>query len=139
MARLTWLLLDLALVGAFAVLGRLSHYDSLSLGGWWRTAWPFVLGRSWILSRFGVPPGRLRIMGLALSAVTFAAFTLAALAVIGVLPAGLWLSAVAMGAGSSLALLVLFFHPWLVLGVAIDVLLLVAIFIGDWSAVTLPI
>ncbi|HET8784335.1 MAG TPA: hypothetical protein VFM38_01780 [Candidatus Limnocylindrales bacterium] len=102
-------------------------------------AWPFVLGRSWILSRFGVPPGRLRIMGLALSAVTFAAFTLAALAVIGVLPAGLWLSAVAMGAGSSLALLVLFFHPWLVLGVAIDVLLLVAIFIGDWSAVTLPI
>ena len=102
-------------------------------------AWPFVLGRSWILSRFGVPPGRLRIMGLALSAVTFAAFTLAALAVIGVLPAGLWLSAVAMGAGSSLALLVLFFHPWLVLGVAIDVVLLVAIFIGDWSAVTLPI
>ncbi|QBX54486.1 DUF3054 domain-containing protein [Nocardioides seonyuensis] len=44
MARPAWLLLDLVLVGLFAVLGRLSHYDSLSLGGWWQTAWPFLLG-----------------------------------------------------------------------------------------------
>jgi hypothetical protein len=39
-----WLLLDLLLVGVFAVVGRLSHYGSLSLGGWWTTAWPFVAG-----------------------------------------------------------------------------------------------
>ena len=39
-----WLLVDLVLVGLFAVIGRLSHYDSLSLGGWWSTAWPFLAG-----------------------------------------------------------------------------------------------
>lgn len=39
-----WLLVDLVLVGLFAVIGRLSHYDSLSLGGWWSTAWPFLTG-----------------------------------------------------------------------------------------------
>lgn len=44
MSRRTWLLLDLLLVGVFAVLGRLSHYDSLTLGGWWTTAWPFLVG-----------------------------------------------------------------------------------------------
>jgi len=39
-----WLLVDLLLVGVFAVVGRLSHYGSLSLGGWWTTAWPFLAG-----------------------------------------------------------------------------------------------
>lgn len=40
----TWLPVDLALVGVFAVVGRLSHYGSLSLAGWWATAWPFLAG-----------------------------------------------------------------------------------------------
>ena len=44
MAARTWLALDLVLVGVFAVVGRLSHYGSLSLGGWWTTAWPFLAG-----------------------------------------------------------------------------------------------
>lgn len=39
-----WLLLDLLLVGVFAVVGRLSHYGSLTPGGWWTTAWPFLAG-----------------------------------------------------------------------------------------------
>ncbi len=39
-----WLLLDLLLVGVFAVIGRLSHYGSLTPGGWWTTAWPFLAG-----------------------------------------------------------------------------------------------
>jgi hypothetical protein len=39
-----WLLVDLLLVGVFAVIGRLSHYGSLTLGGWWTTAWPFLAG-----------------------------------------------------------------------------------------------
>jgi hypothetical protein len=46
-----WLLVDLLLVGVFAVIGRLSHYGSLSLVGWWTTAWPFLVGTllSWAL------------------------------------------------------------------------------------------
>lgn len=39
-----WLLIDLLLVGVFAVIGRLSHYGTLTLGGWWATAWPFLTG-----------------------------------------------------------------------------------------------
>ena len=91
-------------------------------------AWPFTLERSWLLSRVGVPPELLRMLGLALSAVTFAAFVLAAISIVGLLPTSLWAPAVALGAGSSLALLVLYFHPWLVLGMAIDAVLLVATF-----------
>ncbi|WP_165356814.1 DUF3054 domain-containing protein [Nocardioides zhouii] len=39
-----WLAIDLLLVGVFAVVGRLSHYGSLTVGGWWTTAWPFLVG-----------------------------------------------------------------------------------------------
>jgi hypothetical protein len=39
-----WLPLDLVLVGVFAVVGRLSHYGTLTAGGWWTTAWPFLTG-----------------------------------------------------------------------------------------------
>lgn len=39
-----WLVVDLLLVAVFAVIGRLSHYDSLTAAGWWTTAWPFLAG-----------------------------------------------------------------------------------------------
>ena len=39
-----WLVIDLVLVGVFAVIGRLSHYGTLTAGGWWTTAWPFLVG-----------------------------------------------------------------------------------------------
>ena len=39
-----WLVLDLLLVGVFAVIGRLSHYGTLTVAGWWTTAWPFLVG-----------------------------------------------------------------------------------------------
>ena len=38
-----------------------------------------------------------------------------------------------MGAGSSLALLVLLFHPWLVIGVVIDLALLVVVLLARWA------
>lgn len=101
-------------------------------------AWPFRLDRSGILSPLGVSPELLRLIGLALSAVTFAAFTLAALSVVGLIPTSLWAPAIALGAGSSLALLVLFFHAWLSLGLAIDVVLLAAVFVAGWSPAALP-
>ncbi|KQV67941.1 hypothetical protein ASC64_12225 [Nocardioides sp. Root122] len=46
-----WLAVDLLLVGLFAVIGRLSHYGSLTIGGWWTTAWPFLVGTlvAWVV------------------------------------------------------------------------------------------
>jgi hypothetical protein len=38
-----WLLVDLVLVGCFAVAGRMSHYDEVTLLGWLDTAWPFLV------------------------------------------------------------------------------------------------
>lgn len=95
--------------------------------------WPFVLDRSWVLSPRGVRPELTRILGLALAAVTFAAFVLAAAEVLGLVPVSLWVPAIALGTGTSIALLALFFHPWLVLGVVIDAALLGAVFIAEWS------
>lgn len=59
MRNRTWLLLDLVLVGVFAVAGRLSHYDSLSLTGWWTTAWPFLVGAllGWVVLLVSRRPG----------------------------------------------------------------------------------
>jgi hypothetical protein len=46
-----WLVVDLLLVGVFAVIGRLSHYGALTAGGWWTTAWPFLVGTlaAWVV------------------------------------------------------------------------------------------
>ena len=39
-----WLPVDLVLVSIFAAIGRVSHDESLTPGGWAHTAWPFLLG-----------------------------------------------------------------------------------------------
>ena len=53
-----WLAVDLLLVGVFAVVGRLSHYGSLTVAGWWETAWPFLAGTllAWVVLRWPRPP-----------------------------------------------------------------------------------
>lgn len=55
-----WLLVDLLLVCVFAVVGRLSHYGTLTPSGWWTTAWPFLAGTlaAWAaLTLLRRPPG----------------------------------------------------------------------------------
>jgi hypothetical protein len=95
--------------------------------------WPFNLERSWLLTASSVAPELTRMLGLALVVMTLAAFTVAAAAMLGIIPGGMWPVGVALGAGSSLALLVLFFHPWLVIGVVIDLALLVVVLIARWA------
>jgi hypothetical protein len=95
--------------------------------------WPFDLDRSWVFSRLGVAPGVVRALGLVLVAATIGGYALAALATIGVLPASAWGATVAVGSIASLALLVLFFHRWLVAGIAIDVLLLWVALVAGWT------
>ncbi|MGZ8528025.1 MAG: hypothetical protein ACXWWR_04450 [Candidatus Limnocylindrales bacterium] len=127
------LLLAAFLVAHVAILaGFLSPRPAVTAGA---PAWPFDLARSWILTPVGVSADVTRLIGMALFAATLAAFALAAVATLGLLPAGMWPATVAVGAVASLAMLVLFFQPWLVLGVAIDAVLLWAALVIGWSPV----
>lgn len=110
--------------------GFLSPRPPATAGG---PAWPFELDRSWILGPLGLGGDAARLLGIALVAATFGGFALGALAAVGIAPAGLWAPAVAVGAVASMAMIALFFHPWLVLGVAIDVALLWAVFLLGWA------
>ena len=44
-----------------------------------------------------------------------------------------WPALVVTGAGASLLLLMMCFHPWLVIGVAIDVVLLYLVLVNGWD------
>lgn len=102
--------------------------------------WPFELGRSWILTPLGLQPEQTRILGMALVAAPLGGFALAAIATVGLLPPALWPPAAAVGAVASVALLLLFFHPFLVFGFVIDAALLWAVLVAGWTpqATTAP-
>lgn len=95
--------------------------------------WPFELSASWLVTRLGLPRAPVRALGVALVATTVVVFGAAALATIGWgVPHAWWSFLVVGGAAVSLVTLALYFHPWLVVGLAIDVALLVAV-IGGWE------
>jgi hypothetical protein len=94
--------------------------------------WPFELGHSWALSPLGLAPDMLRILAIALIAVMIGAYALAALGLLGIGPAGLWVPAAAAGTLASLALLGLFYLPWLTIGVAIDLVVLWLVLVSSW-------
>lgn len=97
------------------------------------TEWPFDMAKSWAVTRAGVPQGTVRIVGIVLIAIVVAGSALAALSTVGVLvPAGWWQATVAVSAIASAALLVLVFAPQLVLGLAIDAVLLWLVVAGVW-------
>jgi hypothetical protein len=96
-------------------------------------AWPFDMSRSWPVVRGGLPLGPLRTAGAALIAAVVVAGALAALATVGiVVPAGWWPALVAGSAVGSAVLLVLFFDPQLILGLAIDAALVWLVAASAW-------
>ena len=97
------------------------------------TEWPFDLAKSWTVHRAGVPSRTIRIAGLALIAIVVAGSALAAMATVGIIvPAAWWPATVAASAVASATLLVLVFAPQLVLGLAIDAVLLWLVVAGAW-------
>lgn len=96
-------------------------------------AWPFHLDRSWALTPLGLGAPATRRVGLALLAVVVAGYAVSALAVAGVAP-GAWFAPATVAASlASAAMLALFFSPWIVLGLAIDAALLVAVLLAAWA------
>ncbi len=86
--------------------------------------WPFDLGRSWLITGTGIDPGLVRTIAIVVIGITLVAFLLAALSTVGVLvPAGWWRGLIIGSASGSIVLLVAFFSPTLLLGLAIDAVL----------------
>jgi hypothetical protein len=99
-------------------------------------AYPFDMGRSWLISGPGLDVGLIRTLGSVVMAATFVAFMLAVLSTVGLLvPADWWTRLVVAAAAGSMVLLALFFSPALLLGFAIDVVLLWLVLASGWSPV----
>lgn len=83
--------------------------------------YPFTLDDSWLL-----PSSVRRGVGSALAIITVVAFAALALAAWGV-PSldSMWSLLIVVGGSASLILLVAFWHPWIVVGIVVDVSLLV--------------
>lgn len=96
--------------------------------------WPFEMGRSWLVTGLHLDPGMVRILGTAIVAATIALLVLAALSAAGWgVPAEWWTSLAVGGAVASLATLAVFFHPWILLGIAIDLVILWAVAGQGWD------
>lgn len=124
------------LLGAFLVAHAFIHVSYLTPAPP-RTAsgpeWPFELTRSWLVTGLSLDPGLVRGLGLALVATTVALLVGAGLATVGWLPVAWWTGLATAGAVASLVTLVLFFHPWLVLGILIDLALGWAALLAAWQ------
>ena len=90
------------------------------------------------LTPLGVEPGLLRVLGIVLVAVTLVAFAVAALLVLGIEPGLGWAPMAFVGAAASVAVLVLFFHPWLTLGILVDLAIVWLLVVESWDTGGLP-
>jgi hypothetical protein len=95
---------------------------------------PFAMGSSWLITGIGLDPALVQALGTALVVATIALLVGAGLSTVGwIVPSDWWTPLVIGGAVASALTLVMFFHPWIVLGLAIDAALLWATLIGGWS------
>lgn len=107
------------ILGAFLVAHGLVHLLYVTPGPKDDPAHPFVPGSRWIVRAVGIAPGTAKAVAGAmavLSAVLFAVAGIAALA-----DASMWQPTAVVASVCSLVLMLLFFHPWLLIGIAIDV------------------
>jgi len=96
------------------------------------------INRSWLLPKLGLNAAIVQWIGIILVAFVTLGFVLAGLGVFGV--PGLteiWRTVAVVSASVSLLLLVLFWHPWLIVGVLIDIVTLIALLWVNWPSVDL--
>jgi hypothetical protein len=126
------IVLGLFLVGhALVHLGYLSPVPPQSAGG---PEWPFEMSKSWLVTNVGFSADLVRPIGTVLVAITVVLLLGAGLATLRfVVPHEWWQALVLTGAVASLITLALFFHPWLLFGVAIDAALLYLVLINGWD------
>lgn len=96
--------------------------------------YPFNMSKSWLITRLGLPEPIVRLVGLVLIGLVVIGFVLAGLATLGIIvPQGWWQPLVAASSIVSLLLFLLFWHIWLFIGIAIDLILLIAVAVIGWQ------
>jgi hypothetical protein len=92
--------------------------------------------RSWLLPQLGLSAPAVQWIGITLVVLSTLGFVLTGLGVFGV--AGLsvvWRTVAITSASISLVLLITFWHPWLPVGVLIDIGTLVALIVLKWPSI----
>jgi hypothetical protein len=93
-----------------------------------------VSERSWLLPKLGLNALAIQWVGIILVALSTLGFVFAGLGLFGI--AGLemiWQTVAVVSACASLVLLILFWHPWLPVGILIDLGILLALLWTGWS------
>ena len=130
MAAGQWLLAGLLIAHGAVHILYLVPQPAATSGG---VTWPFDVVRAWPVSSAGLDPGLARVVATALVAGVVIGFALAGLSTLGlILPAGWWPALVSVSAALSLLLLVLFFDPQLLAGIALDLVLLWLALLTTW-------
>jgi hypothetical protein len=89
--------------------------------------------RSWLLSQSGLDNAAIRWIGTVLVVFSTLGFVLAGMGLLGVPGLSMiWRTVAIVTACVSLLLLILFWHTWLVIGILIDVVVLVALVWFKW-------
>ena len=100
--------------------------------------YPFDLGRSWLVGA-GLEAPLVKAIGVALVAIVTIGFAVAALAAVGwLVPGGWWTPAVVVASVASALLLLVGLSPTLVLGFAIDAVLLWLVLAQAWTPTPTP-
>ena len=113
------------LVGLFLVAHGLVHLLYLAPRPEEDQSYPFVPETRWITSALGLEPARAKTFAGALAVVAAGAFVVAGCALI--VDAAIWQPAVVVASAISLLLLLLFFHPWLLIGIALDIVIIASV------------
>lgn len=94
--------------------------------------YPFSFEKGWLAQRAS---NYAKPLGVLLVIVTIVSYTIAGIGVWGIadIPAVVSQNATVIGSASSLLLLLTFWHPWLILGLLIDIVLIYGVVILDWT------
>jgi hypothetical protein len=130
LVRDTTALLSLV-TGVFLILHGLTHLGTAVAprpDGTREVLWGFFTTDSWLLK--GLGQRAMRSVGIALFVLATVGFTLAGIAEL--VGWGLWRALAVLSAVDSLLLLVLFWHPYLIVGVVLNLAILVFLLWAQW-------
>jgi hypothetical protein len=133
------------LIGTMLIIhGLIVAAQSFGAFGWsspvvnppWLKWWPTALGQSWLLAGLGLEKSAATWFFGFLWLIAGVALVAAGLGVVGVFVSQVWWPTLAIGgAGLSLLLLFLYFHPFYAIGIGASVAILAAPLWIQWSTV----